>query len=62
VTVEKERKEAEWESRKEVRTIAANQEKMKDSVEALCPTRHEEQGFSQKGVQASYGRPLFGKI
>ena len=41
-TVEKERAEAGWQSYEEVKTTAAKREKWKDSLEALCATRHEE--------------------
>ena len=41
-TVEKERKEAGWRSWNEARTAAADREKWRCSVEALCATRHEE--------------------
>lgn len=40
-TVEKERKELDWESWNEARTIAADRERRKCSVEALWATRHE---------------------
>ena len=40
-TEEKERKEAGWNSWKETRTVAADQEKWRSSVKALCATRHE---------------------
>ena len=43
-TVEKERKKAAWELWDEVRTIAANRKKWKDSVKALCAKSHEEDG------------------
>ena len=39
-TVEKERKEGGWNSWSEARTAAANREKWRSSVEALCATRH----------------------
>ena len=40
-TVEKERGEGGWKSWLEVRTAAANREKWRSSVKALCATRHE---------------------
>ena len=40
-TVEKERQEGGWKSWSEVRTAAADREKWKHSVEALCATRHD---------------------
>ena len=40
-TVEKERQEGGWKSWSEVRTAAADREKWKRSVKALCATRHE---------------------
>ena len=39
-TVEKERDEAGWRSWNEVRTVAADRERWKSSVKALCATRH----------------------
>ena len=40
-TVDKERREAGWKSWAEARTAAADREKWKSSVKALCATRHE---------------------
>ena len=40
-TVEKGRDEAGWRSWNEVRTVAADRERWKSSVKALCATRHE---------------------
>ena len=41
-TVEKERAEAEWQSWEELKTVAANRDKWRHSVEALCATRNQE--------------------
>ena len=41
-TVEKERQEAGWRSREEVRTAATNREEWQSSVKALHATRHKE--------------------
>ena len=41
-TVEKERAEAEWQSWEQAKTVAANRDKWRDSVKALCAMRHKE--------------------
>ena len=41
-TVEKQRAEAGWQSWAEGKTIAVNRDKWRDSVKALCATRHKE--------------------
>ena len=41
-TVEKERAEAEWQSWEQAKTVAANRDKWRDSVKALCAMRHNE--------------------
>ena len=41
-TVEKERAVAEWRSWEQVKTVAANRDKWRNSEKALCATRHED--------------------
>ena len=47
-TVEKERAEAGWRSWEEGKTEAANRDKWRDSVKALCATRHKEDRWGNR--------------